>query len=157
MTACIPFRSSSAAMPALVLGACLGLFLAGCDETTSSHPERTFTEAQRASCPESPFKPEFPIAPKRSAEARIVAYTMEIYASRGKFINGFEGTFDPESRDLSQPRAMIVWNGKDAAGKPVPSGYYFIAVEFTFPETGAKENRTTCVFFINDADYDKME
>jgi hypothetical protein len=138
------------------LVACLGLLLAGCNEATSSPPDRAFTDAQRASCPESPFKPEFPIAPKRSAEAQAISYTMEIYASRGKFINAFSGSFDPLSQNTSTPRTMIVWDGRDAAGKKVPSGYYFIAVVFTDPASGAKESRTSCVFYINDADQDKV-
>ena len=136
----------------------ISLLLSGCDESaTASHPDRPFTDAQRASCPANPFKPEYPMAPKLSAEARAVNYDMQIYTSRGKFINGFTGSFDPESQDRSQPRTMIVWNGKDAAGTPVPSGYYFIAVAFTDPVSGSKDNRTSCVFWVNDADYDKMK
>lgn len=157
MTANIPFRSSPAAIPVKILGALLCLLLAGCNEATSSQPARTFTDAQRATCPDSPFKPEFPIAPKRSAEARIVAYAMEIYASRGKFINAFEGTFDPLSNSPSQPRSMLVWDGRDAAGKTVPSGYYFFAVVFTDPQSGAKENSLSCLFYLNDADRDKLK
>lgn len=166
MTASIPFRRSRAAFPRLSglsspllrigIGACLGLLLASCNDTTSSPPDRAFTDAQRASCPESPFKPEFPMAPKRSAEAQIISYAMEIYTSRGKFINAFSGSFDPVSQNSSTPRSMIVWDGRDAAGRPVPSGYYFIAVVFTDPVSGAKESRTSCVFYINNADQDKV-
>lgn len=163
MTALIPIRTSPAAHPAIpafllriALATVFGLLLAACNDSTSSPPDRVFTDAQRASCPESPFKPEFPMAPKRSAEAQIISYAMEIYTSRGKFINAFSGSFDPVSQNPSTPRSMIVWDGRDAAGKPVPSGYYFIAVEFSDPASGAKENRTSCVFYINNADQDKV-
>lgn len=136
----------------------LALLLVGCgDEATATHPDKAFSDAQRASCPQSPFKAEFPIAPKRSAEAQLIEYHWDIYTSRGAFINDADGTFDPESRDPLTRNTMILWDSKDAAGRPVPSGYYFFVVEMRIPGTTTAETRTSCVFVINEADRDKVE
>jgi hypothetical protein len=141
------------------LSMAMSLVFLGCgDESTAPHSGKDFSDAQRSACPESPFKPEFPVAPKVSASARVIAYHVEIYTTRGKFINEWSGEYDPEVRD---PRtggsSMFLWDGRDASGKEVESGYYFFQVEMSNPGSTVTEKRSTCVFWLNQIDTDKLK
>lgn len=140
------------------------LFLAplffGCgdDVAGSQLPDREFTDLQRSMCPESPFKPEYPMAPKTAAAYRMVHFRIEIYTSRGKFVDLLEGDFDPVSAQPGRggSPAYPVWDGRDAAGKEAPSGYYFMVVTLSDPASSYRQTQTECIFRINPDDEGKV-
>jgi hypothetical protein len=144
----------------ILLPLLLALALAACDSSSTgpaSLPDREFTDAQRAACPANPFRPEFPMAPKRAAAARPVDFHIEIYTSRGRFVQVLDGEFDPEQASSRPGVVSPVWDAKDASGNEVPSGYYFMVTTLTDPASGYKSTNTQCIFRVNPADEDKMK
>jgi hypothetical protein len=141
----------------LVLPLWLSFLLAGCgEEATAPHPDMAFADLQRVSCPQSPTKYESQVAPKRSAAARVVEYHWDIYTSKGVFINEADGTIDPESLDPLK-RNMLVWDGRDFAGRPVPSAYYISVVAMWNSGSSVKETRVSCAYVFTEADQDKVK
>ena len=144
-------------LPSLALPLWLSFLLIGCgEEATAPHPDMAFTDLQRVSCPQSPTKEESPMAPKSSIEARVVEYHWDIYTSKGVFVNEADGTIDPESLDPLR-RNMLVWDGRDLAGRPVPSDYYIFVVAMWNSGSTVKETRVSCVYVFTEADREKAE
>lgn len=135
----------------------LPFLLAGCgEEATAPHPDMASADLQRVSCPQTPTKYGSPMAPKRPAEARVVEYHWDIYTSKGAFIDEADGTIEPESLDPLR-RNMLVWDGRDLAGRPVPSDYYIFVVATWNSGSSVKETLVSCAFVITEADQDKVE
>lgn len=97
------------------------------------------------------------MAPKRSARESTIHFHMEIYTSRGAYITEADGDIDPAS-PIPSPTAYpsLSWNGQDASGKQVPSGYYFMVVTFS-AGSGAPQTKAQCFFDLNPADQDKVK
>ncbi len=136
------------------------LVLTGCGEdAVATQPDLAIPDSERSKCPESPFRPEFPMAPKLSAaEASIrpFNYDILIYTSRGKFITEMKGVYDPAAIPAGT-RISLSWDGRDAAGNAVASGYYFMVTNLTDVTSGASSTRSECLFWINNSDYDKLK
>jgi hypothetical protein len=161
-------RSPLFQLLAAVLVAVFVAFLAaGCGGTDPA-PGKTLhiSSSMRASCPEHPFKPEFqgvsalraggPAAGKSAAGAAIRAeylYQVEIYDDGGDLVVEWSGSFDSQD-----PRAnpRILWAGTDSRGRPVPSGYYYMRIRIE-DNSGGTETGTTCSFYVNPEDSDKLK
>lgn len=136
----------------------LALALSGCESSpTASHPDREFTDSQRSGCPANPFGPTDPIAPKRAAAAATYDGRLEIYTSRGKFIRATDFQFDPTTGASRSPYTNIVWDGRDAGGKEMPSGYYFMVLSEAPSGSTLNETKVQCIFWVNSADQGKMQ
>jgi flagellar hook assembly protein FlgD len=79
-----------------------------------------------------------------------------IYTSRGKFTREMAGVYDPNAANTGDV-TVLDWDGRDAAGVQVSSGYYFIVMTLSDPDSGMKKTSATCIFMINDADQDKVK
>ena len=158
----LPAADRSGSFPSagvrVILSIAAGLLIAGCgDNPTAPHPDKVFADSQRASCPESPFRPEFPMTPKLAARSQVISFHAEIYTSQGVFVNQWDGEYDPQAVNTRGPTAQIEWDGRDASGKEAASGYYFWVVKLMVPNSTTSETRIVCVFWINQADQDKVK
>lgn len=147
--------------PIRLAAALCALAFCGCgEETVATKPDRQFSAAQKSSCPASPFKAEYPIAPKVSAAGAEVEYHIEIYSSAGKYTREMDGSYDPNATQLpgrGGPAYSMMWDGKDYRGREAASGYYFFLVDYSFAGTGVVESQSRCVFYINQSDTGKLE